>query len=72
VDAPRLHWDRELLQVEPGLAQDVLAELRRHYPVHVWDRPNLYFGGANAVARAADGTVSAAGDARRGGAAVLV
>ena len=40
--------------------------------MHVWDRANLYFGGANAVARAADGTVSAAGDARRGGAAVLV
>jgi gamma-glutamyltranspeptidase/glutathione hydrolase len=72
VDAPRLHWDRELLQVEPGLARDILAELARHHPVHVWDRPNLYFGGANAVARAGDGTVSAAGDARRGGAAVLV
>jgi gamma-glutamyltranspeptidase/glutathione hydrolase len=72
VDAPRLHWDRELLHVEPGLPRSVLAELGRHRPVHVWDRPNLYFGGANAVARAADGTVSAAGDARRGGAAVLV
>jgi hypothetical protein len=28
VTAPRLHWDRHVLQVEPGLGPDVLAALR--------------------------------------------
>ena len=72
VAAPRMHWDRHLLQVEPDLPPDVVTELGRHWPVHVWDRRDLYFGGAHAVTRAADGTVSAAGDSRRGGAVELV
>jgi gamma-glutamyltranspeptidase / glutathione hydrolase len=67
VRAPRLHWDRSVLQVEPGVPEPALAELRRRWPVHRWAARDLYFGGAHGVARAADGTVSAAGDDRRGG-----
>lgn len=70
VDAPRLHWDRSLLQVEPGLPSDVLAGLRRE--VHEWERHDLYFGGVHAVARRADGSVDAAGDPRRSGVAEVV
>jgi gamma-glutamyltranspeptidase/glutathione hydrolase len=72
VAAPRLHWDRHLLHVEPGLPSEVLTELGRHWPVHGWDRCDLYFGGAHAVTRTSDGTVSAAGDSRRGGAVQLI
>lgn len=70
--APRLHWDREQLQVEPGLPADVLAALDARWPVHEWTRRDLYFGGVHAVRRTVDGTVEAAGDDRRAGVAVVV
>ncbi|HEY8866993.1 MAG TPA: hypothetical protein VIM22_08665, partial [Solirubrobacteraceae bacterium] len=42
------------------------------YDVTRWRRRNLFFGGASAVERRADGTLAAAGDPRRGGAGVVV
>ncbi len=72
IPAPRLHWDGRELQVEPGLPPAVLTRLRSVWSVHEWEQPNLYFGGAHAVARRADGTVEAVGDPRRGGTAVVV
>jgi gamma-glutamyltranspeptidase / glutathione hydrolase len=70
--APRMHWDREILQVEPGLPDAAVEALRSRLPVHVWSRRDLYFGGAHAVIRTSDGRVSAAGDDRRGGVGVVV
>jgi len=72
VAAPRLHWDRALLQHEPGLPDDVVAALRARLPAHQWAGRDLYFGGVHAVARRPDGSVAAAGDSRRGGVAELV
>lgn len=72
VRAPRLHWDRTDLQVEPGLAQDVMAALASRWPVRAWQRRDLYFGGVQAVTRRPDGAVSAAGDDRRGGVGVVL
>ena len=72
VAAPRLHWDRTVLQVEPGLRRDVLTRLQAERDVHEWGRRDLYFGGVHAVARRTDGSVDAAGDARRGGVAQVV
>jgi gamma-glutamyltranspeptidase / glutathione hydrolase len=72
LDEPRLHWDRTLLHVEPGLSGSVVDALRALWPVHVWDRRNLYFGGAHAVARTREGHVAAAGDNRRGGVGTVV
>jgi len=69
--APRLHWDRTMLQVEPGL-DAALPALRRYWPVHAWPHRDLYFGGAHAVARTPDGVAEAAGDERRGGVGVVV
>lgn len=71
VRAPRLHWDRSVLQVEPGLPADAVAALRRRRPVHEWAARDLYFGGVHGVAHER-GTVCAAGDDRRGGAAAVV
>jgi gamma-glutamyltranspeptidase/glutathione hydrolase len=62
--APRIHWDTDHLEVEPGLAPDVLAALRAEHPVNVWPRTSMYFGGVHAVAPGHAGT----GDPRRGGA----
>jgi gamma-glutamyltranspeptidase/glutathione hydrolase len=72
IDAPRLHWDGALLQVEPGLSEDVLDRLRAEHPVGEWTVRDLYFGGAHAVARRPDGTVEVAADPRRGGASLVV
>ncbi|MEZ5181911.1 MAG: gamma-glutamyltransferase [Acidimicrobiales bacterium] len=63
VRAPRIHWDEDHLEVEPGLAPDVLDALRAVAPVNEWPAPSMYFGGVHAVAPGRDG----AGDARRGG-----
>lgn len=72
VAAPRLHWDRQVLQVEPGLGDDVLAALRTGRGVHEWVARDLYFGGVHAVSRDPDGGVRAVGDARRAGVGLLV
>ena len=72
VAAPRLHWDRTVLQVEPGLRRDVLTRLQAERDVHEWARRDLNFGGVHAVSRRTDGSVDAAGDARRGGVAQVV
>jgi gamma-glutamyltranspeptidase/glutathione hydrolase len=63
VDAPRIHWDEDHLEVEPGLAPDVVEALHDLAPVNTWPTTSMYFGGVHAVAPGRDG----AGDARRGG-----
>jgi gamma-glutamyltranspeptidase/glutathione hydrolase len=63
VETPRLHWDGECLQIEPGFTPDALAALAARFATHVWDVPDLYFGGVHALAP--DG--EAAADPRRGG-----
>lgn len=64
VRAPRIHWDGDHVEAEPGLADEVLAALEAEAPVNRWPAPSMYFGGVHAVAPGRSG----AGDARRGGA----
>jgi len=63
VEAPRLHWDGEQVQAEPGFPDGSLKALADRWPVNRWDDRNLYFGGVHAVAPGREG----AGDPRRGG-----
>ncbi len=63
VEAPRLHWDGELLQLEPGFDDDAVEALRRSWRINAWSERNLYFGGVHAVDPASGG----AGDPRRCG-----
>jgi gamma-glutamyltranspeptidase/glutathione hydrolase len=63
VESPRLHWDGEVVQAEPGHGDEVLDALRDRWPVNEWPSRNLYFGGVHAVAPGRGG----AGDPRRGG-----
>jgi gamma-glutamyltranspeptidase/glutathione hydrolase len=70
VDAPRLHFEQGVLQVEPGIDEAALARLEAR-GLTVARRPaiNLFFGGVQAVARdPRTGALSGAGDPRRGGA----
>jgi len=64
VNAPRLHWDGEVLQVEPGFPAEAVAELEKRFPVNVWKERNVYFGGVHTVIPG----VGCVGDPRRGGA----
>jgi gamma-glutamyltranspeptidase / glutathione hydrolase len=73
VRAGRLHFEAGTVQAEPGVDEEGLADLeRRGVPVVRWKRQNLYFGGAQAVARdPRTDEFSGGGDPRRGGAVVL-
>ncbi|HEX3325107.1 MAG TPA: gamma-glutamyltransferase [Solirubrobacterales bacterium] len=69
VRAPRLHFEQGIVQAEPGLDEDALARLEaRGLPVVRRPAINLFFGGAQAVARdPVTGALSGGGDPRRGG-----
>jgi len=73
IDRPRIHVEEPHLHCEGGFDP---AELDRvaamGHDLVRWRRRNLFFGGTNAVEVLPDGTVAAAGDARRGGVGVVV
>jgi len=64
IEAPRLHWDSEQVQLEPGFPADSLTAIKQHWPLNTWPERNMYFGGVHAVSPS---TGRAAGDPRRGG-----
>jgi gamma-glutamyltranspeptidase/glutathione hydrolase len=73
IDQPRVHVDEPHIHCEGGFDPRELDRLEAAgYDVVRWRRRNLFFGGTNAVEVLADGTLAAAGDARRGGAGVVV
>lgn len=67
VNAPRIHFERGRLDIEPGFPNDAIAALADEYPDHeAWQSHNLYFGGTHTVCW--DGAAfTGAGDPRRGG-----
>ncbi|HFB99075.1 MAG TPA: Gamma-glutamyltranspeptidase, partial [Bryobacterales bacterium] len=68
VAAPRLHVEEGHLDFEPGFDEAEAARLTALFADHrAWPEKSLFFGGCHAVARGADGTPVAAGDARRAG-----
>lgn len=64
VTFPRIHWDGEVFQVEPGFPEESLAALARLGEINLWSEKNVYFGGVHAVMPRHGG----GGDPRRGGA----
>jgi gamma-glutamyltranspeptidase/glutathione hydrolase len=67
--APRVHFEDDVVYVEPGIDVDALRAAGRE--VLAFRDRNLFFGGAQAVERdRVTGALSGAGDPRRGGAAV--
>ena len=63
VEDPRIHWDGEIMQVEPCLPQESLAALQKHWPVNIWSNIDVYFGGVHTVLPG----IAGGGDPRRGG-----
>ncbi|MEA5447015.1 gamma-glutamyltransferase [Leptolyngbya sp. CCNP1308] len=74
VNAPRLHWERGALHLEPGYEQAAIAAqgITGDDVCTWWQARNMFFGGVHAVAVGSDGTLSSVGDSRRGGAWVVV
>lgn len=71
IDHPRVHVDEPHVHCEGGFDPAQLDRLESlGYEVVRWRRRNLFFGGANAV-EVHDGSLAAAGDARRGGAGIV-
>jgi gamma-glutamyltranspeptidase/glutathione hydrolase len=69
VEAPRLHFEDGVVFTEPGV--DVAALERGEWTVNPFRSQNVFFGGVQAVERdVATGTLTGAGDPRRGGAVV--
>ena len=70
IDAPRLHYEDEIVYAEPGIEIEALE--RAGWTVSRFRDRNLFFGGAQAVMRGGAAGFSGGGDPRRGGAAVVV
>lgn len=68
VHAPRMHWDGEVLQLEPGFEEQAVAALADRVPINIWDDQNVYFGGVHSVIPGFAGV----GDPRRGGSVAVV
>jgi gamma-glutamyltranspeptidase/glutathione hydrolase len=65
VDRPRFHPVARLLNAEPGVPEDALAELERWgWSIREWPHRHHYFGGVSAIGRSGP-----AADPRRSGAA---
>jgi gamma-glutamyltranspeptidase/glutathione hydrolase len=68
VARPRVHATPALVDAEPGVDEDALRALEAQgRAVRRWERLHHYFGGVSCVGRG-----GAAGDPRRGGAAILL
>ncbi len=72
VNQPRIHFENELLSIEPGFDTDAIRVLCKQFKNHkLWEQQNLFFGGVHAVT-GHDGKFDGAGDQRRGGVALVV
>jgi gamma-glutamyltranspeptidase/glutathione hydrolase len=78
VDAPRLHFEDNLMQLEGGIAPQVADQLEAAgYQVNRWPGRSMFFGGVHAAGRPEaashlSATWLAAGDNRRGGSVARV
>ena len=66
---PRMHFDGEQLQVEPGLPGEAMEALAQEWDVSLWPEQSLYFGGVHVVAPRVG---QFGGDRRREGHGTLV
>lgn len=70
VESPRIHWENNLLNIEPPYSPENidLNELPKDTEVLFWQAKNMFFGGVHAVGQTPEGVIIGSGDSRRGGA----
>ena len=66
VESPRIHFEDNIIQVEPGYPEELIEKLKKHYDVNLWNVKDMYFGGVHCVRSNMEGW----GDSRRGGSSV--
>ncbi len=68
VDAARIHFEGDVLSLEPGIPNASLDSLLQEFENHhLWEGKNLFFGGAHTVMVDSKGGFQGMGDNRRGG-----
>jgi gamma-glutamyltranspeptidase/glutathione hydrolase len=73
VDAPRLHLEDGLLSIEGGFAEETAKAAAALMPdCRTWPDRSLFFGGVHTVHARVNGSLTAYGDPRRGGAAAVL
>lgn len=69
---PRIHFEAELLSLEPGIKPEVAKALLDEFPSQQsWHEKSLFFGGAHTVRRQRSGEMLGIGDERRGGVSLV-
>lgn len=70
VAAPRIHWERDTFNLEPGFDRAALEVegVGATDKTIWWQQTNMFFGGVHSVAIGSDDSLIGAGDSRRGGA----
>jgi len=68
IESPRIHFEDNIVQVEPGYPEELIEKLKKHYAVNVWNVKDMYLGGVHCVSSNMEGW----GDSRRGGSTSLV
>ena len=72
IASPRIHLENDRLSLEPGFDAanpEILSKMVSD--LDLWQEQNLFFGGVHVASRGPGGTLSGAGDGRRGGHALI-
>jgi gamma-glutamyltranspeptidase/glutathione hydrolase len=73
VSFPRIHFENELLSMEPGIDDSIADSIRNEFPKQQhWKNKNLFFGGTHCVMIESNGDYIGMGDERRGGATLAL
>lgn len=69
VSSPRVHWENNIFNVEPGFSDAVIKAIENDDDqLILWNTKNMFFGGVHTVMETSEGVISGAGDERRNGA----
>jgi len=73
VTSPRLHVEEDHLDFEDHFDPSIRQRLTAEFPDHLaWPETNMFYGGVHTASRDRSGRFSGIGDARRGGALIIV
>jgi gamma-glutamyltranspeptidase/glutathione hydrolase len=69
VNSPRIHWENNVFNIEPGFSEEVIKQiLSSTHQLVRWNKKNMFFGGVHTVLENSEGLIEGAGDQRRSGA----
>ncbi len=69
VNSPRVHWEKNIFNIEPGFSEENLKKIRlpSTNQLVLWEQKNMFFGGVHTVMESS-ALIEGAGDQRRSGA----